>query len=85
MNGEEDEAAQVVQEMKERIQGQDKDQPSSVESEDVKTVDNKPEIEDREAKEAEEEKVADEADVDSVEEVLEPRPKKGRSRSHKKN
>ncbi len=85
MNGEEDEAAKAVEQLKKRIESQEKDQASSIESEIANSIEDESEVineETKEMKKAEEEKVADEADIDSSEEVA--RPKKGRTKNHKK-
>ncbi|KAH8660726.1 hypothetical protein BGZ60DRAFT_506965 [Tricladium varicosporioides] len=72
-NGEEDEAAKAVKEMKKRIE---EEQPSEVE----KSIQDSVEL----VSEGEDEDVIKSEDLDSSEEVVEVKPKKGRSKGNKK-
>jgi hypothetical protein len=79
MNGEEDEAVKVVQEMKERIESQEKDvpEPESKAAEDSATGESGDMMEGS----------TDEVDVDSMEDTIEVKPtpsKRGRPRGSKK-
>jgi hypothetical protein len=81
-NGEEDEAVKVVQEMKKRIEpsGPDQSSPGNEGSENAETRAGKDE-EDDGAKDAD---ADDREDADSAEELIEVKPRRGRSKGSRK-
>jgi endoplasmic reticulum junction formation protein lunapark len=87
MNGEEDEAAKVVKEIKERIETQDQDEPvESIEEKESSSAEKKVVDEDESSsgKDKENTPLGESDDGDDAEDTIEVKPRRGRPRSSKK-
>jgi len=87
MNGEEDEAAKVVKEIKERIETQDQDEPvQSIEEEESSSAEHKVVDEDESSsgKDKENTPPGESDDGGDAEDTIEVKPRRGRPRSSKK-
>ena len=87
MNGEEDEAAKVVKEIKERIETQDQDEPvESIEERESSSAEQKVVDEDESSsgKDKENTPPGESDDGDDAEDTIEVKPRRGRPRSSKK-
>jgi hypothetical protein len=86
MNGEEDEAAKVVKEIKERIETQDQDEPvESIEERESSSAEQKVVDEDESSSGKDKENTPPgESDGDDAEDTIEVKPRRGRPRSSKK-
>ena len=87
MNGEEDEGAKVVKEIKERIETQDQDEPvESVEEKESSSTEQKVVDEDESSsgKDKENTPPGESDDGDDAEDTIEVKPRRGRPRSSKK-